>query len=353
MESLIQSSKVILVMGSGGVGKTTVAASLGVVAAQMGRKVLVMTIDPSLRLATSLGLSRDSKRVVPVDKDCLFAYLLDSESSFHSFVRESIDHPDRAKKLLSNKLFKQLSTTLSGSQEFTSLERLVFFHDSNDYDLIILDTPPTQHAIDFLGAPEKLYTLFDDSVSKWFLRPVQDQGPLRRMIHRGTERVFKTFEMATGAEFVNELREFFISVHGLRKSITRISRQAESILSDESTQFILVTSGNQSKDREVNHCVQQLKDRNLHLKAIVVNKCHPPWFNGEEMVFSDPEITELCKELSLEYMGKNSYLDQMQRTTPLVKVPEFKGDIVGLESLESFSRILLENWEKTLKQCHS
>lgn len=348
MDELIKNSKVILVAGSGGVGKTTISASLGVVAAQTGRKVLVMTIDPSLRLATSLGLNQDSKDVVSVDDNHLFAYLLDSKSSFQSFVKTAIDNPNEAEKLINNKIFKQLSTTLSGSQEFTSLERLAYFHDSGNYDLIILDTPPTQHAIDFLEAPEKLYTLFDDSVLKWFRWPTQNQGLLREIVNRGTKQVFKVFERSTGSDFMNELREFFTNVQVLRQSIIYNSRRAEKVLSDVSTQFILVANGNKSKNRELNLLGQQLKKRGAHLHTVVINKCHPLWFNGEEMVFPDSKITELCRGLTLEYMEKNSRLDQIATTlesgSQFVRIPEFDGGVVGRESLEEFAKVLSKNW---------
>ncbi len=366
MNELLEKSKIILVMGSGGVGKTTLAASLGMRAAQQGRRVLVMTIDPSLRLATSLGLSSAAQGpgVVSVGtsttmgEGSLFAYLLNPEESFRSFVRRSIPDAHLAGRLLNNKLFQQLSTTLSGSQEFSSLERLLEFHGSGQYDLIVLDTPPTQHAVNFLEAPGKLRALFDDSVSKWFLQPAEKQGLFRKVVHRGTLQVLKAMELVTGPDFVDELREFFISAQDLQQAIVHSSCRFEEILGRESTRVLLVASGNKSKNKEVSYLAHELKKRGQGLYGVIVNRCYPSWmegegfeeFEGKEMEFSDPRLTDLCRGLSLEYREKISSLQQIQTSlgegSDFVMVPELRGGVVGQKSLEEFGQILYKSWKR-------
>lgn len=180
MDDLIKRNKIIVCAGSGGVGKTTVSAALGVRAAELGLRVLVLTIDPAKRLATSLGLvpgQADEVKVQNFDCDgALFAAAIDPEKIFGEFIKASAKNPEAAERLLRNRLYKQLATTFSGSQEFTSLERLAVAAESASYDLVILDTPPAQHALEFLEAPAKIYALFQDSITKWFVGGGQSSG---------------------------------------------------------------------------------------------------------------------------------------------------------------------------------
>lgn len=159
MNNWLSKTKILVCVGTGGVGKTTVAASLGIAAAKKGLNVLVLTIDPAKRLAQALGLNSEKTGDVFVPdqnfKGKLFAGIIDPEASFSEFVKYNSSDKNKAETLLNNTLFKQLSTNLSGSQEFTSLDRLYRAVNSNKYDLVILDTPPAQNAMDFFKAPEK------------------------------------------------------------------------------------------------------------------------------------------------------------------------------------------------------
>ncbi|HVK60219.1 MAG TPA: ArsA family ATPase, partial [Bdellovibrionales bacterium] len=172
----------LVCVGSGGVGKTTVSSALAMRGAQLGRRVLVLTVDPAKRLATALGLEdaggvSGGERQVPLAdvKGSLHAAVIDSKAIFDDFIRTHSKEADVVARIMRNRLYQQMSTTLSGAQEFTALERLLQGSESDRFDLVILDTPPTKHAMDFLSAPERIQSLFQDSVTKWFMAP--DEKP--------------------------------------------------------------------------------------------------------------------------------------------------------------------------------
>ena len=169
LDELLKTKKVIVCCGSGGVGKTTISASLGVRAAELGLKTLVLTIDPAQRLMTSLGLksTNEEVRVTPERfPGELYAAMLDMKRTFDEFIVRLDPSNEVARQVLKNHVYQQLSTALNGSQEYTAMERLLQAVSSGRYDIVILDTPPTKHAIDFLNAPTKIYTLFQESIIK-------------------------------------------------------------------------------------------------------------------------------------------------------------------------------------------
>ncbi len=170
MKDLLLQHRVIVCTGSGGVGKTTLSAALGVLAARLGKRVLVLTIDPARRLATTLGIDADIPEArVPGQNysGVLHAGMIDQQRIFADFIRRYAPQQATIDALFNNALYQQLSTTLSGSQEFTSLAKLVEACESGHYDLVILDTPPAAHAVDFLHAPQKLNAVFDSDVHKY------------------------------------------------------------------------------------------------------------------------------------------------------------------------------------------
>ncbi|MGZ3826805.1 MAG: ArsA family ATPase, partial [Bdellovibrio sp.] len=213
---IFKEARILVCVGSGGVGKTTVAAALGVLAAKEGKKVLVLTIDPAKRLAQTLGIegSADITKVPGQNfKGELYASVIDHKKTFDDFVARVAKKSESVEKILKNKLYQQLSTNLSGSQEFTSMEKLYSCYASGEFDLIILDTPPTKHAIDFLHAPQKLSALFSEGVAKWFRDPEgKKAGLFGHLLQTGTRQVLKILETLTGSSFIRELSDFFINI---------------------------------------------------------------------------------------------------------------------------------------------
>ncbi|MEK6554327.1 MAG: ArsA-related P-loop ATPase, partial [Bdellovibrionota bacterium] len=257
-------------------GKTTLSASLGVLAARRGLKVLVMTIDPSLRLREALGLAETTSRIVKVPnqnyKGRLDASLLVSEEIFEDFIRKAAKHPGLADKLVRNRLFQLLSTTLNGSQEFTALLQLTRIVESKDYDLVILDTPPAQHAVDFLQAPQKLEALFQEGIVRWFLGDIENVSLIRRMVSKGTRTVLSVLEKITGSKFMNELSDFFSSIQTVQEQILVKTSEVQEILKSTDTGFLLVTGFDEVKLQEAEDLNVYITQRNFKLAGVIINR---------------------------------------------------------------------------------
>jgi anion-transporting ArsA/GET3 family ATPase len=342
------SRKVLICVGSGGVGKTSVSASIAVLAAKQGKRVLVMTIDPSLRLRQSLGLLKSDQGIVKVPlKNApgeLFATWLDAERIFQDFIESSTHNPDLGQKLLKNRLYQQLSTTLSGSQEFTSLLQLTKMVDQSDYDLVVLDTPPAQHAIDFLEAPEKLHALFHDSVVKWFVGQEQEFGLFRKLVARGTLTVFAALQKITGADFMVELHDFFKSVTAVQAKIIAKTTQVRELLRRPTTRFLLVTAFDTAKLQEATALRKYLKDESYGLDGILVNRAFPKWFQStKDAGYKDfgPALTVAKHEWTKYFTDRQENHREFVRTwrqeLSVLTLPDLGYDISGLDALEAMA----------------
>lgn len=355
MKSLL-SSKVIICAGSGGVGKTTISAALGCLAASEGMRVLVLTIDPAKRLKTILGLN-DHNEVIRVPnqnyKGVLYAGVVDSEKVFENFIRQSAKSKISAEKILNNILYKQLSTTLSGSEEFTSIVKLYDSTQSGEYDLVILDTPPSQHAIDFLEAPDRIYTLFQSSVTKWFSEQAQGANFFTQFISRGTSLALSALQKVTGSDFIKELFSFFTSLKEIQGNITYKCEQTKKLLKDKKTSFILVTSFDQSKHFETENFSKQLSEGGFNLTGLIVNKAYPAWYKryleGKFKLQSIPDqFLPMADSMIKYYTGRSDMYGKIsmvlnEKSTPIF-IEEWHEQLTGLDELTKFSRVLSSIW---------
>lgn len=355
MIEFLKQHKVIICAGTRGVGKTSISASLGVLAAREGLITLVLTIDPAQRLAQSLGIEKpDGADVEVKGQPKLHAAMIDARREFDEFVLGSVDK-GIAKELFENRLYQQLVSNLSGSQEFTSLTRLLHSHQSGRYDLIILDTPPTQNAVDFLRAPERIYALFQDSVVGWFANPEQDEGWIKRTLHRGTRLVTSALENVTGSTFIAELKSFFNHVSHLRGRIASVSRDVASLLHAPTTGFILVTGFDEAKRKEALEFQSDLAQERLNLRAVVVNRWFPQWSEGErlwpEAWDAQPDFQKL-KELHSKFMQYFKHRQdifvklqsQLSGSVRVIKLPDFAQSVQGLEDLGQMAGTIDEKW---------
>lgn len=340
-EFAFASKKTIICVGSGGVGKTSVAAALAIRAAMSGQRALVMTIDPSKRLKTSLGLVGNHGEIVEVPlpdaQGKLYALLLDAEKIFTEFVVSSASQKSQADRLLRNRLYQQLSTTLSGSQEFTSLLQLSKIAESDEFDLVILDTPPAQHAVEFLEAPGKLQTLFQESIVRWFIGK-EEVGIFRRIVAKGTQVVLSALEKITGSQFMQELSDFFQSVQSLQKKINHKTGQVQELLKSPQTAFVLVTSFDEVKLQEASALKEYLGARNYQLILSIINRAFPSWY--ELYLRSKPnqpeELPRAVQDWLNFYNQKSQLYDQMLRDEADLKtivIPDFSIDMSGVDAV--------------------
>ncbi len=341
MFDLLSSHKLILSVGTGGVGKTTVSASLAVAAAVAGKKVLVVTIDPSKRLKTALGLNDLGTEItkVPLEaKGELYASLLDPKKIFDSFIKKNAKNPELCEKIFKNKLYQNISSLLAGSQEFTSLEFVLDAFESNRFDLIILDTPPSQHAIDFLRAPQRFYHLFDDKVVSWF-ETKGEVGFFTKIIHSGTKKATAVLERLVGKGFLTEIHEFFSLFGSLAGIIQKRSIEAQNLLSSADAAFCLVSSYDPIKTVEAKDLYRLLKREGYSLKAVIMNRAFPFVKNTDDMpkdfIETYNDLAERFKEQKLLQQGM---IDEISGEVAYLSIPEQDYEISSLEALKTLGQ---------------
>ncbi len=350
MEALIQQSKTIICVGSGGVGKTTISAAIGYLAAESGKKVLVLTIDPARRLAQAMGIGSSGAKREPSEVKkfssggVLYADSVDAEAAFLEFIKDSYRETSAMQKLADNPLFKQLSTALSGSQEFTSLDRLYRSVKSEKYDLVILDTPPAQNAIEFFLAPEKIYNLFQRSITKWFAG-TSDKNPFYvNLLNAGTKTVLAALERITGSQFISALADFFKSVEGLQEKISARSLSVHQLLKSTDTHFVLVSSFDEIKLREAKSLYTELLKFGYQFNYMVVNKYCPEWIQvaGSHLVpLQNQQLNEYHAKMLKFYKNQDINFAQIhaeiEKEMKVVKIPEIDQDIGGLEEIRKLA----------------
>lgn len=325
-------SKILICAGSGGVGKTTVSSALAYKAAASGKKVLVFTIDPSKRLATCLGLDSWSGHETLVKKfdidgssGELWAAMIEPKKIFDEFVYDNSSTEGEAKTMLSNRLYQELSTSLSGSQEFTSLQALNKAFKSGKFDLIVLDTPPAQHTLDFIQSPEVIFNLFKGPIVDWFMKIYDKKkgGILSSLVGKSTSVALGVLERLTGAEFISELQVFFTTVSGWRVAIQRTVIETQNLMMGNETQFVIVTNIDDSKLQEAEEVVREFKKRGFQVHHIIINKVLPEWVGLQENDANQEKLIYFYKKL------KEFYGAQIKRL--LAK------DVRGFRSIEFWS----------------
>jgi anion-transporting ArsA/GET3 family ATPase len=280
--SIIDNYKVLVCAGTGGVGKTSISAAIGFAAVQRGKRVLVLTVDPAKRLKTALGLQDlDSEEYVELKlseatKGKFFAATVNAKQVFDRFVTEASSDSESAKLLLNNMLYKKLSMGLQGSQEFTSLEKFYSAYQSNKFDLIIVDTPPSQHAVDFLEAPERLNKLFDESILKWFISEKESGFKMfNKVLRTGTRKAFGVLERLTGSEFVEEIFNFFVSMKGIRKALVERNQKINQLLHSPEVGFLLVTAYEEAKLNQAIDFYHRLEKNGFNFVGSIINRSLP------------------------------------------------------------------------------
>jgi anion-transporting ArsA/GET3 family ATPase len=306
-------------------------------------------------LAQSLGIENQPGLDVAVaGVPGLSASMIDPRLEFNAFVLGSLDNV-LAEGLLKNRLYQQLASNLNGSQEFTSLVRLLKAARDPRYDLIILDTPPTQNAVDFLRAPDRLCALFQDTVIGWFANPGEETGWIKRTIHRGTRLVTSALEGVTGSTFIAELKDFFTHISHLRGQISGVSQDVKTLMHDPKTAFVLVTGFDESKLNEALEFQGDLKAEKLKLLGVVVNRWFPEWLDGEGEDQAQwrerPEYAKLrefhghfADFFRSRHQAFLRFNAQLGPDVRVVKLPDFKNTVQGLADLKQVAAALDQKW---------
>ncbi|GAA2258040.1 ArsA family ATPase [Actinomadura sp. NPDC048955] len=270
-------TKIIVCCGSGGVGKTTTAAALGVRAAERGRDVVVLTVDPARRLAQSMGLSEldNNPRRIEIDGDGeLHAMMLDMKRTFDEIVEAHAD-PDRAKQILANPFYQSLSSSLSGTQEYMAMEKLGQLHRSGAWDLIIVDTPPSRNALDFLDAPERMGRFLDGRFMKLLAAPAKTGGRFGvKVISAGFGVFTGVINKVLGVQLLRDVQTFVAAFDTMFGGFRERAEKTFKLLQTPGTAFLVVAAPEPDALREASYFVERLAEERMPLAGLVVNRVH-------------------------------------------------------------------------------
>jgi anion-transporting ArsA/GET3 family ATPase len=272
---IVARHRVVICAGSGGVGKTTTAAALAVHGAEQGRRTMVMTIDPARRLADALGLRNmgNSARKVNIGGGSLDAMMLDQKGAWDGLVERYAPSDEVRRRILTNRFYQHLSESFAGSQEYMAIEQLAELHASNRYDLIVVDTPPARHALDFLDAPRRIAGFLDRQVIRWFVKPYFSAGwSTLRVVNRAAGSVLRRLEDATGVKALVEISDFFNSMSALFDGFEARVQTVDKLLHSKQTAFVLVTSPEAQVLDESEEFCRQLVTLEVPLRAVVFNR---------------------------------------------------------------------------------
>ncbi|GAA3738623.1 ArsA family ATPase [Salinactinospora qingdaonensis] len=271
-----RSTRIIVCCGSGGVGKTTTAAALALWAAEHGRDAVVITVDPARRLAQAMGLTEldNTPRPIPVDAPgTLHAMMLDMKRTFDEIVEAHAD-PERAAQILANPFYQSLSSTFSGTQEYMAMEKLGQLRRSDEWDLIIVDTPPSRSALDFLDAPERLGRFLDSKLMKFLSSSESASGRAFRLLGAGFGIVTGIIGKIVGAQLLRDVQTFVTAFDAVFGGFQERATQTYRLLQAPGTAFLVVAAPETDAIREASYFVERLSDERMPLAGLVVNRTH-------------------------------------------------------------------------------
>jgi anion-transporting ArsA/GET3 family ATPase len=362
---LLEGKKVCICAGSGGVGKTTTSAAIAAGMAARGKKVAVLTIDPAKRLADSLGLPELGNVERRVDTLALenggdegggelWAMMLDAKATFDEVIAKHAPDEETRDRILENRIYKQLSNALAGSQEYMAMERLFELHQEDRYDLLVLDTPPTRNALDFLDAPRRLTQFIEGRSLQVFMRPT---GLGMRLFGRGTSMMFSILRRLTGVDLLEDISEFFQAFSGMVGGFQERAKRVNELLADRHTAFLVVCGPQGEPIEEAVYFHRKLVEAKLPFEGVVVNKVH---FETEYEVGPDEDVVgELMEALGDEDLATRAAtsladhralarrdrrnIERLRaelRARPVIQVPYLDEDVHDLPGLMEMNRYL-------------
>jgi anion-transporting ArsA/GET3 family ATPase len=272
--------EIVICCGSGGVGKTTTAAVLALEGAREGRRACVVTIDPAKRLADALGIDRLSNIPSKIDGDWpgeLWALMLDTKSTFDSLVAKHAGTEEQAAGILANRFYRNISGALSGTQEYMAMEKLFELHDSGKFDLIVVDTPPTRNALDFLDAPRRLTRFLDNRVFRLLMMPTR---AYLRAVSMATQAFLRTISKVVGTEVVQDAVAFFQAFEGMEEGFRNRAQKVIELLASPQTAFVLVASPRRDAIDEAMFFAERLRQSEIPVELLIVNRMHPHFGDG-------------------------------------------------------------------------
>jgi anion-transporting ArsA/GET3 family ATPase len=346
LDEIAAERSVIVCCGSGGVGKTTAAAAVAVAAADRGRRACVVTIDPAKRLADALGLdalTNEPSRVAGAGRDGgeLWAMMLDTTATFDDVVRRHAATPEQAETILANRIYRNISGSLSGTQEYMAMEKLHDLHADGRFDLVIVDTPPTRNALDFLDAPRRLTRFLDHKLFRLLTMPARSY---LRAVAIAAQAFLRAITRVVGGEVVADVLAFFTAFEGMEEGFRERAKAVYDLLEDPNTAFVLVASPRRDAVDEALFFAEKLGEANITVQALVVNRVHPAFGadlppRGGRPAPSESALGRLERNLAeLDAVAgrERAHLAGLTRKlagAPTVTVPFLPSDVHDLDGL--------------------
>jgi|GEM_PF-351084 anion-transporting ArsA/GET3 family ATPase len=367
IDQALSRRKIIITCGTGGVGKTTLSAAIAMRGAILGKKMVVVTIDPAKRLATSLGLQSLSNEptdltpqlkaayhkiqkeeqldpVIPQEiTGTLSAIVPDTRKTFEDFVHELAPNPASAQKVINNPIFQIFAREFSGTNEYMALERLLALFELNQYDCIILDTPPTRNTLAFLDAPKTLAQFFEEKLIRWLVLPSN------QLLATGMKKALGILEGLTGSGFMTNLFEFASALFKVQANFTANLKRISALLESDSVGFLLVTTPTLETAPELNHFIQVLRAHHFHFEGVAINRSLgylPPLRteNSEGLPHSEKDKLDQAYEIItalqnrekhvIEHFHKSTGPNLLQNPDLVyAKLPELARDVHSVEDL--------------------
>jgi anion-transporting ArsA/GET3 family ATPase len=381
---LLEGKRICICAGSGGVGKTTTSAAIAMGMAASGKKVAVLTIDPAKRLANSLGLRElgNEECLVPAErfaehgiemKGELWAMMLDAKRTFDDLIERHAPDEQTRDRVLSNRIYQEVSNAMAGSQEYMAMEKLYELHQEDRYDLLVLDTPPTRHALDFIEAPERMTRFIEGKSLQFFLKP----GRLGvRIIGRSGGALFSILKRVTGIDLLQDLSEFFQSFGDMAVGFRERAQRVNELLGDRRTTFVLVTAPEREPIEEAIYFWRRLTEARLPFGGVVVNKVHHDylrWAEDSDGLESEAALEQLAAELERSLDGSRdgselaarvyenfqryrvlaqrdreniAHLTKRLEERRIIQVPYLDEDVHDLDGLAEIDRYLFSTMEE-------
>ena len=348
----VENCQVIVCCGAGGVGKTTIAAATALLAAAAGKRAVVVTIDPARRLADALGIGELSNTPTAIEgpwPGSLHALMLDTKSTFDEVVRRHARHEAQAQRIIANSFYRNVSATLTGTQDYMAVEKLNELHDSGAYDLVVVDTPPTRDALAFLEAPRMLSRLLANPLYQLVTAP--GRGPLKP-VNRAARSMLRRLARVVGADVVDEAIAFFGAFEGMQDGFRERAEETLALLSGERTAFVLIASPRGDTIDEARYFLARIAAAGLDTSVVVVNRMLPApattlarsgelaaALQGSEAGPAARALADMCAEAAAD----GDRIGELLAAAPaagVVEVPLLAGDVCDLHGLAAIAEFL-------------
>jgi anion-transporting ArsA/GET3 family ATPase len=354
IDDLVLTKSIVICCGSGGVGKTTTAAAFALEAARRGRTACVVTIDPARRLANSLGLDDLTNRPTRIEGEWpgeLHALMLDPKGTFDDLVQRYSDSAEQAEDIKLNRIYRNLTGTLSGTQEYMAMEKLYELVEEGGFDLVVVDTPPTRNALDFLDAPRRLTHFLGNRVFQALMKPTRVG---LKFMGVAAQALLRTISKVAGADIVHDAVTFFQAFEGMEEGFRIRAARVRQLLEQEDTAFVLVASPRSDSVEEAVHFAGKLAESEMSVTALVVNRVQPRFAHDDQLAslmrLEDDGPEDSLDQLIENLRGYTAASDREEQATaalvskiapaPVYRIPLLSSDVHDVSGLRRIADLL-------------